>query len=233
MFMEKGFKNVPVRCEDCRKTKRAEASKIHGRARKRSYHTPLPEPTSTVKDSITMHRNGKIVYCSRGYGFIEYDNGQVHYPFTSFEGEMSLCRPGTIVDFVCCADGNGKITASRVIPTGTAAVSKRTSSNAIKKEKKPYNFASKSENTCEEYSTPKRDMIDIVVECDGKDSVIIQKPVQQATFQVFRRLVNSAFRREIKSNFRLLHNNEVLTYEAFNSLENNDVIVVEVFEENA
>ena len=64
IYQEKGYQNVPLRCEDCRKEKRDEVNsrRSGGDFRKRGYHTPLPEPTNVVKDNETIHHNGQIVY---------------------------------------------------------------------------------------------------------------------------------------------------------------------------
>jgi len=56
IYQEKGYQNVPLRCEDCRKEKRDEVNsrRSGGDFRKRGYHTPLPEPTNVVKDNETI-----------------------------------------------------------------------------------------------------------------------------------------------------------------------------------
>lgn len=226
-FEEKGYENSPVRCDPCRKNRLEEvATKRRGGSRK-PYHAPLPEPAGLVKDNVTFSTGGKIVYSSRGYGFIEYDGGQVHFSFTNFEGEKSLCRPGCMVDFVCSVDEKDRVDATRVVPNGEP--------NAYGEREKPRAPRARKSAPRDPAAAPKekvqREMIDIQVQCDGKETVTVHKPVERATFQVFRRLIIAAHKDEIKKNFRLFYNGEVLTYGAFNSLVANDVVTcVEIAE---
>jgi len=67
-------------------------------------------------------------------------------------------------------------------------------------------------------------MIDITVTCAGKEDVVVHKPLEHATFAIFRRLIGLAHGGDINKNFKLCQNGEILTYKAFNSLKEGDVV---------
>jgi len=69
-------------------------------------------------------------------------------------------------------------------------------------------------------------MIDIVVQCPGKESVTVQKPDTGATFTVFRRILYNAYKRNLSRGFKLYHKDALLTYETFNQLKDNDVLTI-------
>jgi len=67
-------------------------------------------------------------------------------------------------------------------------------------------------------------MINITVQCPGKEPVTVQKPDVGATFTVFRRILYNAYKRDLARGFKLYHGDDLLTYESFNQLKENDVL---------
>ena len=69
-----------------------------------------------------------------------------------------------------------------------------------------------------------RPTIDIVCNCNGLESVVVEKPIKRAQFHDFRKRVRSAFDNAFSRNFQLYRYGEPLSSKAFTDLKNGDEI---------
>lgn len=238
-FQDKGYDNLPLRCNDCREKRRSEYEK------RRHIRRRVPVAASVVADG-TLMRNAKIVLLKRGYGFIEYDGGRVYFPITAYDGDASDLRYGMYVDFKCGKDDKDRIVASTImaasnpLPVAADAAAdtpapRKHAAKAPRAKKEgdattPVPAAARSSKPAAKDAAttprPSRTMIDITVECPGKPTKVFQKPAERATFTVFRKIVAREHKGEISRNFHLYRGDEMLTYETFNQLKAGDVINV-------
>lgn len=227
-FEEKGYENLPVRCDKCR---RAKASSLRRRraGRERAYTRPIPPPESIKADGKFTHRGGVISFdgtpksgngAAKNFGFIDFDGGNVYFALENFRGGAEGVAMGASVDFICDRDDKGRVQAISVFPGSSAKGKKAPKTKTEATTEKP------TKTTSSASDKPPREMIDITVKCDGHPNKTVQKPKERATFTIFRRVVANAFGRGFDRKFLLYCNDEALTIATFNALQAGDVVEV-------
>jgi len=114
-FEEKGYKNLPIRCEECRKNK-ASAMRRRRRFPRKPYRKPLPPPTGINADGRTKYNAGKVAFVNKQFGFVDYNGGQIYFERTAFDGDQSKLLRGLYVDFTVGKDENDRFFAKTVSP---------------------------------------------------------------------------------------------------------------------
>ena len=96
--------------------------------------------------------------------------------------------------------------------------------NSCKKEKLNLIRRRRPNKNGRETEGEKREMIEVTCNCNGRESVVIKKPIKGAQFQIFRRAVMSAYGNEFDRHFKLFRNGVSLNAREFNSLNQGDEI---------
>lgn len=260
-FDEKGYMNLPVRCMECRRNKLSNLRRRReGRAKAYTAPTPAPEikncdgVTKITGGFIDFDGKAKNANSAdKNFGFIEYDGGNIYFPLDAFQGDASTLVIGAPVSFTCNKDEKGRLQANSVsieagkahrapkpeVPkTEAAPRASRERKERAPREKKegdkaPRVRAPRAPKEVDPNAPPKapREMINITVTGMGKESKTVQKPKERGTFGIFRRSIMQAYGKDLDRNFSLYHNNESLTYAAFNALPAGAVVEMRPGEE--
>lgn len=244
-FEEKGYENLPVRCDRC-KGRKVRILRKRQEGRRTAYTKPVPPPTSVVVDGKTFNRGGIIVFNGvprnprnerKNFGFIEYDGGQIYFPLEAYSAGADAVTIGTNVDFICEKDENGRIQGKTVCPSltqdkvPTLVVEKKPLVNTrrpVTGERRNRRRGS-GDNTRESDANndnTERDLVDIIISCSGHDDITVHKPRKGANFRVFRNIICSTYGRGFDRKFQLYLGDEVLNLKTFNSLETGTTIEV-------
>mgnify|MGYP003385704983 CR=1 FL=1 len=224
-FDDKGFMNLPARCLECRR-KKLSTLRRRREGRTKAYTKPTPPPEIKKADGQTRISGGYITFdgkakddkgSDKNFGFVEFNGGNIYFALDTFKGDASALTIGTPVSFTCNKDEKDRLQCVAVFVDEGKARKVPAPAAAPKGEKKERAPRGKKEK-----ATPKapREMIDIIVTAAGKDQKTVQKTKEKGTFFIFRRAIMAAFGKDLDRNFSLYHNNEVLTYVAFNALAN-------------
>jgi cold shock CspA family protein len=246
-FDDKGYVNLPARCPECRR-KKLSTLRRRREGRAKAYTKPTPAPEIKKADGETKISGGFIAFdgkaknsksADKNFGFIEFQGGNIYFALDTFKGPASELTIGTPVIFTCNKDDKGRLQAVTVTVaegkprrTPAAAPAADVAPKGEKKERAPRakkeaagekkERAPRAKKEAAERPAkaerPPREMIDIVVSGNGKEAKTVQKPKENGTFGSFRRAIVAAYGKDLALNFALFHNNEALTFEAFNKL---------------